>query len=107
MYLLLAAAAEELTVGDALKNVVVGLLVVFVVLLFLCGIISLFKSLGKLDKSGKKAEKIPVKTAPPVEEVKADTVGGEDNAVVAVILAAVAETCGPNARVTSIRKAES
>ena len=65
MYLLLAAAAEELTVGDALKNVVVGLLVVFVVLLFLCGIISLFKSLGKLDKSGKKAEKIPVKTAPP------------------------------------------
>ena len=107
MYLLLAAAEETLTVGDALRNVVVGLLVVFVVLLFLCGIISMFKRMGGPDKADKKAEKVPVRTAPPAEEVKADTVGGEDNAVVAVILAAVAETCGPGARVTSIRKAES
>ena len=31
-------------------------------------------------------------------------VGGEDGAVVAAILAAVAQQCGPNAKVTSITK---
>ena len=89
---------------------IVGFGVVFVVLLFLCGVISLFKFIGKLDKSSQKAKapvKTPAKAAPaPAKAAPAKPagVGGEDGAVVAAILAAVAQQCGPNAKVTSITR---
>ena len=59
-------AASDIKLGEALGNMVVGLGVVFLALLFLCGIISLFKLISKLDKSSAKAApaKAPVKAAP-------------------------------------------
>ena len=108
---LFAIAASDISIEEALGNMIVGFGVVFVVLLFLCGVISLFKFIGKLDKSSQKA-KAPVKT--PAKPAAAPTkaaapaapkgVGGEDGAVIAAILAAVAQQCGPNAKVTSINK---
>ena len=110
MSYLFAIAASDISIGEALGNMIVGFGVVFVVLLFLCGVISLFKFIGKLDKSSQKA-KAPVKTpamaAPaPAKAAPAKPagVGGEDGAVVAAILAAVAQQCGPNAKVTSITR---
>ena len=106
---LFLTAASDISIGEALGNMVVGLGVVFLALLFLCGIISLFKVISKLDKSSAKAApaKAPVKAAPAAAPVKAapEQAAGVDGAIVAVILAAVAEKCGPNARVTSIQKA--
>lgn len=100
-------AASEISIGEALGNMVVGLGVVFLALLFLCGIISLFKYISKWDKSASKAPaKAPVKAAPAAAPAKAAAPAEApvDGAIVAVILAAVAEKCGPGARVTSIQK---
>ena len=111
-YLLVASAAEKIGYGEALGNMIVGLGVVFGALLFLCGIISLFKFIGKLDKSSKKAPaKAPVKAAAPAPAKAAAPaapkgVGGEDPAVIAAILGAVAQQCGPNATVTSISRSK-
>ena len=107
---LFLTAASDISIGEALGNMVVGLGVVFLALLFLCGIISLFKVISKLDKSSAKAApaKAPVKAAPAAAapaKPAPEKAAGVDGAVVAVILAAVAEKCGPNARVTSIQKA--
>lgn len=108
MSYLFAIAASDISMGEAAGNMIVGFGVVFIVLLFLSGVISLFKQIGKLDKSSQKA-KAPVKT-PEKSAAKAAApaapkgVGGEDGAVVAAILAAVAQQCGPNAKVTSITK---
>ena len=102
------AAASDIKFGEALANMVVGLLVVFLALLFLCGIISLFKLLGK-NGSGKEQAvpaKAPVKAAPAAPAAAAPKEESIDGAVVAAILAAVAQKCGPNARVTSIEKAK-
>ena len=101
-------AASDISIGEALGNMVVGLGVVFAALLFLCGIISLFKFISKWDKSAAKAApaKAPVKAAQaaPAVAPAPKKEEGIDGAVLAVILAAVAEKCGPNARITSIQK---
>ena len=111
MSYLFAIAASDIGIPEALGNMIVGFGVVFVVLLFLCGVISLFKFIGKLDKSSQKAKapvKTPAKAAPAPAKAAAPAkpagVGGEDGAVVAAILAAVAQQCGPNAKVTSITR---
>ncbi|MBO4838434.1 MAG: OadG family protein [Lachnospiraceae bacterium] len=101
------AAANDIRIGEALGNMVVGLGVVFLALLFLCGIISLFKFLGKAEKKAAPAAqaKPAVKAAAPAAPAapKEDAV---DGAVVAAILAAVAQKCGPGARVVSIEKSK-
>ena len=100
-------AASDISLIEALGNMVVGLGVVFAALLFLSGVISRFKFISKWDKSAQKAPaKAPVKAAPAAPAVKAAPKKDEgiDGAVLAVILAAVAEKCGPNARITSIQK---
>ena len=103
-------AASDISIGEALGNMVVGLGVVFAALLFLCGVISLFKYIAKWDKSAAKAApaKAPVKAAPAAPAVKAaqPDPGAIDGTILAVILAAVAEKCGPNARITSIQKSK-
>lgn len=43
MSYLFAIAASDISIEEALGNMIVGFGVVFVVLLFLCGVISLFK----------------------------------------------------------------
>ncbi|MBQ4425905.1 MAG: OadG family protein [Lachnospiraceae bacterium] len=105
---LFLVAATDISYGEALGNMIVGILVVFTALLFLCGVISLFKFLGKADKSSQKAaQKAPVKTAAPVKPAEpAKPASGEEDAVIAVILAAVAQQCGPNAKVTSIQRVQ-
>ena len=100
------AAASDIGFGEALANMVVGLLVVFLALLFLCGIISLFKMLGKSGSAQPVPAKAPVKAAPAAPAAAAPKEESIDGAVVAAILAAVAQKCGPNARVTSIEKAK-
>ena len=96
------AAASDISIGEALGNMVVGLGVVFLALLFLSGIISLFKLIGKADKKPAAPAKPAVKAAPAAPAApKADVV---DGAVVAAILAAVAQKCGPGARVVSFEK---
>ena len=90
-------AASTITMGEAVGNTLVGFGVVFVTLLFLSGVISLLKPLGKLDKSAQKKAAAPAKPA---------GIGGEDPAVIVAILAAVAATCGPQAKVTSIQRSK-
>ena len=101
-------AASDISVGEALGNMVVGLGVVFAALLFLSGIISLFKYVSKWDKSSAKAPaKAPVKAAAaPAVKAAPKKEEGIDGPVLAAILAAVAEKCGPNARITSIQKSK-
>lgn len=97
-------AASDILLGEALGNSAAGLGVVFLALLFLCGIISLFKFLSKSDqKTVKAAAPAPAVKAAPVQKTAAEE-DAIDGAVLAVILAAVAEKCGPNARVTAINK---
>nr|MBQ6241144.1 OadG family protein [Lachnospiraceae bacterium] len=103
------AAASDISIGEALGNMVVGLGVVFLALIFLSGIISLFKLIGKADKKKapaaqakpavKAAQATPATPPAPKEDVI-------DGAVVAAILAAVAQKCGPAARVVSIEKSK-
>ena len=100
------AAASDISFGEALANMIVGLGVVFMALLFLCGIISMFKTLGKSGSAQPAPEKAPVKAAPAAPAVTAPKEEVIDGAVIAAILAAVAQKCGPNARVTSIEKAK-
>lgn len=102
------AAASDIGIGEALGNMVVGLGVVFLALIFLSGIISLFKLIGKADhKAAPAAQAKPaVKAAPAAPAVAAPKEDAIDGAVIAAILAAVAQKCGPNARVTSIEKAK-
>ncbi len=109
-------------IGEAIQNTVVGLVTVFVVLAFLVFVISLFKYVNKWQtgkENAAKAQKAAAAPAPaapaPVAPAKpagpgtmassrvniADEV---DGTVAAVILAAVAEECGGNFKVTSIRK---
>lgn len=104
----LVAASTEITFGEALGNMIVGILIVFLALLFLCGVISLFKFIGSSQKKPaevKKPEAPAVKQAAP-EPVDDGLVGGEKGEVVAAILAAVAQKAGPNAVVTSITRVE-
>ena len=102
------AAASDISFGEALSNMVVGLGVVFLALLFLSGIISLFKFIGKGGKNAVKEApaKAAVKAAPAAPAVAAPKEDAIDGAVIAAILAAVAQKCGPSARVTSIEKAK-
>lgn len=101
------AAASDIGIGEALGNMVVGLGVVFLALVFLSGIISLFKLIGKADHKAVPAQAKPaVKAAPAAAAVAAPKEDTIDGAVVAAILAAVAQKCGPNARVVSIEKAK-
>ena len=97
------AAASDIGIGEALGNMVVGLGVVFLALIFLSGIISLFKLIGKADHKAAPAQAKPAVKAAPAAAPKEDSI---DGAVVAAILAAVAQKCGPNARVVSIEKAK-
>ena len=103
---LFLVAATDINYGEALGNMIVGFLVVFFALLFLSGVISLFKYLGKADKSSQKApvKAAPAKAAAPAAPAK--PASGEDDVTIAVILAAVAQHCGPNAKVTSIERAK-
>ncbi|MFD1402399.1 MULTISPECIES: OadG family transporter subunit [Robinsoniella] len=95
----------------AALNTLMGLVIVFVMLVFLSFLISQFKHFGKLENRGKKneneldvaAKAIPVPVAPVQEEELADD--GELVAVIAAAIAASENTSTDSFVVRSIRKA--
>ena len=122
----LANAPTDVSLGEAMQeglmNMAVGLGTVFVVLIFLTFVISLFKFVNKFDKPKAKETVAAPANAPapaPVQAAPAAPAGPGTMAnaqvavadevegpVAAAILAAVAETCGGNFQVTSIKKSK-
>ena len=110
------AADVGANIAEGLKNMVVGLGVVFVVLIFLMFVISLFKFVNKLDKPKEKAPAPAAAPAPARAAVPAGpgtmanasvSIADEvEGPVAAAVLAAVAEECGGNFKVTSIKKSK-
>ena len=79
--------------GQAGMNTLTGILVVFVILLFLAGVISLFGFINKgVKKEKAEPTKMPVKDMAPVratvEETPAKAVKGTDDIELAIVLAA-------------------
>ncbi len=126
--------ASNVSLAEAMQegamNMVVGMVTVFAVLIFLTFVISLFKYVNRMERSVTKNTPVevsenapapakapaPVKAAAPVQAAPAgpgtmesarvlvaDEVEGP---VAAAILAAVADTCGGNFKVTSIKKSK-
>ncbi|MCD8330084.1 MAG: OadG family protein [Lachnospiraceae bacterium] len=116
-------------IAEAVTNAVVGLGTVFVILAFLILIISLFKYVNQWDmnrqakaqakeEAKKPAAPAVAPAAAPAPAVAAPvgpgtmasakvTISDEvEGPVAAAILAAVAETCGGNFKVTSIKKSK-
>ena len=120
----------------AFQNMIVGLGTVFLVLAFLILVIALFKYVNEWDdvkeainqvRAAKNGEPIPVRTAPAAQTRAAAPVAAApavpagpgtmasakvsfddeiEGPVAAVIMAAVAEHCGGNFKVTSIKKSK-
>ena len=111
-------------IGEAIGNTIVGLGTVFVILIFLIFVISLFKYVNKFAMSREAAAKAaapapkaapkaaaPAAPAVPVgpgtmANAKVNIADEVEGPIAAVILAAVAETCGGNFKVTSIKKSK-
>ena len=112
-------------ISEGLLNMAAGLIIVFGVLVFLSLIISCFKYINAIAESSSAAKATPAPAAPapskaapvpaPVPAavpvgpgtMAKQTVSFEDEVegpVAAVILAAVAQVCGGNFKVTSIKK---
>ncbi len=114
----LAASDLSTILLEGVQNMAVGLIVVFCVLVFLSLVISCFRFVQKLEKPQETAPKAAPAPAPkaaaPVVPVGPGTMeaasvsfGDEvEGPVAAVILAAVAEACGGNFKVTSIKKSK-
>ena len=127
----LATAAADTSLGEAMQeglmNMVVGLGTVFVVLIFLTFVISLFKFVNKMERSMAKEQPVkapaaapaPAKAPLPVAPAPAAPAGPGtmesamvsvadevEGPVAAAILAAVADTCGGRFKVTSIKKSK-
>ncbi len=95
--------AEGITFGEALTNMIIGLLVVFIALAFLCFVISLFgvfrkrsdKAAAKKAAAAKAAKPEPAKVdvEVPAEPIVVET-PADQNAVIAVITAAIEAATG-------------
>ena len=117
-------AAESNLLAEGFSNMLVGLFVVFSVLIFLSIIIWAFKFLGGAGAGKANAQAAAVKApaaapAPAVKNFVAVPVGPGtmaksnvsiedeiDGAVAAAILGAIAQECGGNFKVTSIKKSK-
>ena len=75
--------------ADAGVNTIVGLCVVFVALVFISFIISLFKLIGKLDKSGEKKADAVAQTS--ASQSSAKELSIDNFELVAVVTAAISE----------------
>lgn len=89
--------SAKYTTGEILKkaglNTILGMGTVFVVLIFISFIISLFGLIGKTQQKAKKEEKTVQPSAEPVEEVPEENLT-DDLELVAVITAAIAASQG-------------
>jgi len=117
----LLSAAGDSIIQEGLVNMAIGLMVVFAVLAFLCLIIWAFKFINKAQAS---TEDVAAATDAPTPKAVATTAnapaaaktpgtmkdqdveieGGIDADTAAVILGAVAQECGGDFKVTSIKK---
>jgi|GEM_PF-853318 len=111
---------SSMTIGKGLQDTLVGLGVVFCALIFLSFVISLFKHIGKFGKTkapeakpAAPAPAAPVAPAPVVAagpgtmvNAKVQVAEEVEGPVAAAILAAVAENCGGDFSVTSIKKSK-
>jgi len=109
---------SSMTIAKGLQDTLVGLGVVFCALIFLSFVISLFKHIGKFGKTkapeAKPAAPAPAAPAPAVAaagpgtmvNAKVQVAEEVEGPVAAAILAAVAETCGGDFSVTSIKKSK-
>lgn len=109
-------------ISEGLLNMAAGLIIVFGVLIFLSLIISCFKYINAIaenrtaTKTAPATAPVPAKAAPAIAPSAAPAGPGTmakekvsfddeiEGPVAAVILAAVAEACGGNFKVTSIKK---
>ena len=107
------AAVSSAMLLEGLKNMVVGLGVVFGVLILLCVIIWAFKFLDAIGANDAKTEAKPAPSFAPFPkkgngngQMEEDSVQFEDvdEITAAVILGAVAEESGGNFKVTSIKR---
>lgn len=115
----LVAAVSGTMLKEGLKNMIVGLGVVFAVLILLCIIIWAFKFLGNFGAKDAASEAPQAPKSAPRPAVAGATSFGPgqmseaavefedvDADTAAVILGAVAEECGGNFEVTSIKKSK-
>lgn len=125
----LANASSDVSLGEAMQeglmNMIVGLGTVFFILIFLTFVISLFKYVNKLERPKTPEKPVEAPASAPAPAAPAATPapavpagpGAMGNAKVAIadevegpvaaaILAAVADTCGGNFQVTSIKKSK-
>jgi len=113
----LVAEAQDL-LSEGLTNMLIGLTVVFAVLILLSLIIWAFKLIGKIgggsETPAEKAPAAPASAPAPapaaakgpgtMAESDLNIEGSIDGDTAAVILGAVAQECGGNFKVTSIKK---
>ena len=94
--------AEGITFGEAITNMIIGLLVVFFALAFLCFVISLFgifkkrgeKAAAKKAAAAAKETKAPeVDVVVPAEPIVVETPANDDT-IIAVITAAIEAATG-------------
>lgn len=98
----------EYSLGESLEraglNTVMGVGIVFIILIFLSCLISLFKYVGKLSGEGKKEEKKAAAPAPVAVPVVEETDDLELVAVIAAAIAAAENTSTDSFVVRSIKK---
>ena len=105
---MMLVATGTISAGKALMNTLIGMGTVFLVLIFISFIISLFKYINQADTK-KPVEAAPIVAAPVIEEaeeVEEELV--DDTELVAVITAAIAAYAGTSSegfQVRSIKRA--
>ena len=105
---MMLVATGTISAGKALMNTLIGMGTVFLVLIFISFIISLFKYINQADTK-KPVEAAPIVPAPVIEEaeeVEEELV--DDTELVAVITAAIAAYAGTSSegfQVRSIKRA--
>lgn len=101
-------ATSTISAGKALMNTLIGMGTVFLVLIFISFIISLFKYINQADTK-KPIEAAPIPPAPVIETVEEpEEELADDTELVAVITAAIAAYAGTSSegfQVRSIKRA--
>lgn len=101
-------ATGTVSAGQALMNTLMGMGTVFIVLIFISFLISLFKYINKIG-SGKQTVEVKPASAPvPVQMVEEEEELADDTELAAVITAAIAAYAGTSSegfQVRSIKRA--
>ena len=117
MKLIFLTAESQNLITEGFTNMLIGLTVVFSVLILLCLIIWAFKLISRAGGGETPAQKAPAapaaapapaapaaKVPGTMAETELNIDGSVDGDTAAVILGAIAQECGGNFKVTSIKK---